>query len=77
LARKHLIGLLLGTEEDWPTAFETMLRRIGAVRYRGETHEFSSERITNEPFDLRSDPRYALVIDRLSWWYDVQREWLK
>jgi hypothetical protein len=31
----------------------------------------------NEPFDLRSDPRYALVIDRLSWWYDVPREWLK
>ena len=54
-----------------------MLRRIGAVRYRGETHEFSCERITNEPFDLRSHPRYALVIDRLSWWYDVPREWLK
>jgi hypothetical protein len=77
MARQHLIGLLLATEEDWPTAFETMLRRIGAVRYRGETHAFSSERIMNEPFDLRSDPRYALVIDRLSWWYDVPREWLK
>ena len=77
MARQHLIGLLLATEEDWPTAFENMLRRIGDVRYRGETHEFSSERITNEPFDLRSDPRYALVIDRLSWWYDVPREWLK
>ena len=77
MARQHLIGLLLATEEDWPTAFETMLCRIGAVRYRGETHEFSSERIMNEPFDLRSNPRYALVIDRLSWWYDVPREWLK
>src|SRR6186997_2942925 len=77
MARQHLIGLLLATEEDWPTAFETMLCRIGAVRYQGETHEFSSERIMNEPFDLRSDPRYALVIDRLSWWYDVPREWLK
>ena len=31
----------------------------------------------NEPFDLRYTPRYALVIDRLSWWYDVPREWLK
>ena len=77
MARRHLIGLLLATEEDWPTAFENMLRRIGAVRYLGETHEFSSERIMNEPFDLRSEPRYALVIDRLSWWYDVPREWLK
>ena len=25
----HLIGLLLGTEEDWPRAFETLLERIG------------------------------------------------
>jgi hypothetical protein len=59
MARQHLIGLLLATEEDWPTAFENILRRIGAVRYRGETHEFSSERITNEPFDLRSEPQWA------------------
>jgi hypothetical protein len=27
----HLIGLLLGTEEDWPFAFETLLRRLGPV----------------------------------------------
>ena len=25
----HLIGLLLGTEEDWPTAFESIVRRLG------------------------------------------------
>jgi hypothetical protein len=77
LARRHLIGLLLATEEDWPSAFETVLRRLGAVTYRGETHEFGTERIVNEPFDLRYAPRYSLVIDRLSWWYDLPREWLK
>ena len=27
----HLIGLLLGTEEDWPTAFETLVSRLGPV----------------------------------------------
>ena len=26
----HHIGLLLGTEDDWPTAFETLVRRLGA-----------------------------------------------
>ena len=26
--RKHLIGLLLGTEEDWPSAFEGLIRRL-------------------------------------------------
>ena len=77
MARRHLIGLLLATEEDWPTAFEQLLRRLGPITYRGETHEFPTERVTNEPFDLRSKPRYALVIDRLSWWYDLPREWLK
>jgi hypothetical protein len=25
----HLIGLLLGTEDDWPTAFEQYLGRLG------------------------------------------------
>jgi hypothetical protein len=73
----HLIGLLLGTEEDWPSAFETLVRRLGPISYRGETHELTTERITNEPFDLRYRPRYELVIDRLAWWYHVPREWLK
>jgi hypothetical protein len=77
MARRHLIGLLLATEEDWPAAFEAVLRRLGPIRFGGETHEFPTERIQNEPFDLRHTPRYALVIDRLSWWYDLPREWLK
>jgi hypothetical protein len=75
--RQHLIGLLLATEEDWPGAFEALLRRLGPVRWAGETHEFETERIVHEPFDLRYRPRYQLIIDRLAWWYDVPREWLK
>jgi hypothetical protein len=72
-----LIGLLLATEEDWPTAFESLLGRVGPVEWSGETHEFSTERIVHEPFDLRYTPRHQLIIDRLSWWYEVPREWLK
>ena len=75
--RTHTIGLLLGTEEDWPAAFEHLLGTVGPITYGGETHELVAERITNEPFDLRSKPRYRLVIDRLGWWYTVPREWLK
>jgi hypothetical protein len=77
VARQHLIGLLLATEEDWPTAFESFLRRLGPISFRGETHEFVTERVVHEPFDLRYKPRYQLIIDRLAWWYDVPREWLK
>jgi hypothetical protein len=74
----HLIGLLLGTEEDWPRAFETILGRLGPIKgVGGERHVFSSERITIEPFDLRDRSRYELVIDRLAYWYYVPREWLK
>jgi hypothetical protein len=77
VSRSHLIGLLLGTEEDWPRAFEHLLSRVGPIEHGGETHELACERITIEPFDLRSRPRYALVVDRLGWWYTVPREWLK
>ncbi len=73
----HLIGLLLGTEEDWPTAFEYLLERVGPIERDGDRHELSCERVANEPFDLRYSPRHALVIDRLAWWYFVPREWLK
>ncbi len=74
----HLIGLMLGTEEDWPTAFEEILRRLGPVAgTNGTKHVFDCERITIEPFRLRDRPRYHLVIDRLAYWYYVPREWLK
>jgi hypothetical protein len=75
---RHLIGLLLGTEDDWPTAFEEILRRLGPVQDpAGGSHEFDVERITIEPFSLRYRPRYNLVIDRLAYWYYHPREWLK
>jgi hypothetical protein len=72
-----LIGLLLGTEDDWPRAFEAIVERLPAITYGGERHVFRTERIKNEPFDLRATPRYELVIDRLGWWYDLAREWVK
>jgi len=74
----HLIGLLLGTEEDWPRAFETLVSRLGVITdASGHRHRFATERITIEPFDLRDRPTYELVIDRLAYWYYVPREWLK
>ncbi|MDQ4064807.1 MAG: hypothetical protein M3161_02035 [Actinomycetota bacterium] len=74
---EHLIGLLLGNEEDWPGAFESLMRRVPDVSYEGETHSFATERITIEPFDLRMKPRHSLVIDRLAHWYYHPREWIK
>jgi hypothetical protein len=75
---RHLIGLLLGTEDDWPTAFESLIGRLGGVvAATGDRHDFDVERVTIEPFSLRAKPRYDLVIDRLAYWYYHPREWLK
>jgi hypothetical protein len=75
---RHLIGFLLGTEEDWPRAFEQILARLGPVAGAdGAKHVLECERITIEPFGLRDRPRYDLVIDRLAYWYFHPREWLK
>ena len=76
--RTHLLGLLLGTEEDWPSAFEQLVRRLDPrLSTGGDTHTYDVERITIEPFDLRQPSRYSLVVDRLAHWYYVPREWLK
>jgi hypothetical protein len=76
--QKHLIGLLLGTENDWPRAFEALLGRVGLVEDGlGGRHEFATERVTIEPFELTDQPRHGLVIDRLAYWYYHPREWLK
>ena len=75
---EHIIGLLLGTEDDWPRAFETLLHRLGPVTDgAGTTHRMTTERVTIEPFNLRYKPRHSLVIDRLAYWYYHPREWLK
>jgi hypothetical protein len=73
----HLIGLLLGAEEDWPRAFESVLRMVGPLHADGEVHTFSTERLTIEPFRLDDPVRTPLVIDRLAHWYYHPREWLK
>lgn len=78
MGTKHLIGLLLGMEEDWSRTFEELVRRLDLrIEHGGETHRYETERITIEPFDLRARPRYDLVVDRLAHWYYVPREWLK
>jgi hypothetical protein len=74
---RHLVGLLLGTEEDWPRAFEGLTRRLGVFEHQGQQHVLDTERVMIEPFNLRSSTRYDVVIDRLAHWYYHPREWLK
>ena len=74
---RHLIGLLLGAEEDWPQAFEAITQRLGVFGYRGTDHVLDTERTRIAPFNLRDKARQQVVIDRLAYWYYHPREWLK
>ena len=71
------IGLLLSDENDWPTAFELLNQRLGAVAYAGSKLQAAVERIRIHPFNLRASTSYNLVIDRLAYWHFHPREWLK
>jgi hypothetical protein len=72
------IGLLIGDEDDWPSAFEALVRRMNpAFSYRRKQYTLEVERIRIHPFDLRAPTSYDLVIDRLAYWHLNPREWLK
>lgn len=72
------IGLSLGADLCWPAAYEALINELDlAIPLDGETVRFEVDRVTVEPFDLRYRPRYDLVLDRLTHWYSISREWVK
>jgi hypothetical protein len=72
------IGLSLGADICWPIAYETLLERLDLnMPMNGDRLRFHCERVTIEPFDLRQPVKYDLVIDRLTHWYSISREWIK
>ena len=76
LTRK--IGLSLGADICWPICFEEILKRLKLkISWRGDTLNFAVSRVTIEPFDLKQPVRYDVVVDRLTHWYHVSREWIK
>jgi hypothetical protein len=72
------IGLSLGADICWPICYERILERLAlALPIGSDTVRFAVERVTIEPFDLRQDVSFDLVIDRLTHWYHTSREWIK
>ncbi|MCC7012559.1 MAG: hypothetical protein IT454_08365 [Planctomycetes bacterium] len=72
------IGLSLGADTCWPICFEELVKDLDLQLALGnDSVSFEIERVTIEPFDLRQPARYDLVIDRLTHWYHVSREWIK
>jgi len=66
---KRRIGLSLGADICWPICFEEILEDLDLP--------IVVERLTIEPFDLRQGCRYDVVLDRLTHWYHISREWIK
>ncbi len=72
------IGLSLGADICWPAAYEELVKRLDLdLELDGERVRFDVERVTVEPFDLKYEPRYDLVLDRLTHWFGISREWIK
>lgn len=72
------IGLSLGADICWPLCYEGILERLKlAIPWQGDSVGVEVERVTIEPFDLRQPCRYDVVLDRLTHWYHVSREWIK
>ena len=72
------IGLSLGADLCWPAAYEELLRRLDPVaNVNGTEWKFKCERVIVEPFDLEYKPKYDLVLDRVTHWHPISREWIK
>jgi hypothetical protein len=72
------IGLSLGADVCWPACFEGIVRKLDPqVRVGRQRVRFEVSRLTIDPFRLDDPSKYDLVIDRLTHWYHLSREWIK
>jgi hypothetical protein len=72
------IGLSLGADICWPICYEALLKRLDLqLSIDGDTVSIESDRVYIEPFDLRQECQYDVVVDRLTHWYHTSREWIK
>ena len=71
------IGLSLGADICWPQCYEDIVAQLKPLKVGRDTVRFQVERVMIEPFELRKPAPYDLVIDRLTHWYHLSREWIK
>lgn len=72
------IGLSLGADICWPLAFEQILADARLdLKIGKDTVQFACERVTLEPFPLTAGCKYDVVVDRLTHWLALRREWIK
>ena len=72
------IGLSLGADICWPICYENLLEQLDLnLRLGADNVRFECERVSIQPFSLHQPVKYDVVIDRLTHWYWISREWIK
>lgn len=72
------IGLSLGADLCWPACFEEIVKRLDLRLPLGDdTIDFAVERVRMAPYDIRTKPKYDVVLDRITHWMPMTREWVK
>jgi hypothetical protein len=72
------IGLSLGADICWPICYERIVEKLDLnIPWKGDRVGVAVDRVTIEPFDLRQPCHYDVVLDRLTHWYHLSREWIK
>ena len=72
------IGLSLGADLCWPKCYEDILAKLDLrLKLGRDTVRFHVERVRIQPYDLQAPCGYDLVVDRLTHWYALRREWIK
>lgn len=72
------IGLSLGADICWPLCYEHIVQRLNLEVSQGDTRvRVNVERVPIEPFAIDADCGYDVVLDRLTHWYPLRREWIK
>lgn len=76
--QEKIIGLSLGADVCWPSVYEEILKRLDLhIPIKGKETKLRAERVLIEPFDLQYKPKYSLVLDRVTHWNSISREWIK
>jgi len=72
------IGLSLGADVCWPICYEEIVKQLDlSLRIGRDTIDFEVQRLSIDPFRLDHPSKYDVVIDRLTHWYHLSREWIK
>ena len=67
-----------GGDLCWPACYEEILKEMKLEFDLGDSVvTCATERVTMEPFNLQQSCSYSVVLDRLTNWFNLSREWVK